>query len=73
MSKHETDFIKQAKSNELLTPTQISCMTKFTRTGEMDMRNAKPFRNKQLKVLANEKANREADGAWRSCIATLVH
>lgn len=38
-----------------------------------NMHNRKPYRSKVLKAEARKKARKDADGAWRSSAATLIH
>ncbi len=50
----------------MLTATQISCQTDFTRTGKMNMKNRKPFRTASQKKMAKDTAYKADNGSWRS-------
>lgn len=73
MSKHEFTNKRQPFNTVVLTPTQIGCMTKFTRDGVRDMTNRKPYRTKAQKLLAEKKARKCSDGAYRSSAPVSWH
>lgn len=54
-------------------PAHLQFATKFTREGELDMRNRKPFRSQALKAQARRQAHQGKDGVWRSPVRTLMH
>lgn len=47
--------------------------TQFTRTGERDMVNRKPFRTKAQKKLAKDSARKDKDGTFRSSAPVSYH
>ncbi len=64
------------KSNvdqNLLTPTQIQCLTKFSREGQIDMENKKPYRTKSQKENAKQQARKDDDGTYRSTAPVSYH
>lgn len=47
--------------------------TQFTRTGEMDYSNRKPFRTKAQKVEARRTAWKDTRGVWHSNAPVSIH
>ena len=62
---------KKHNANDL--PPHLQFTTKFTREGERDMTNRKPYRTKALKTKARKQAIQGNDGVWRSNVTTLLH
>ena len=62
---------KKHNANDL--PKHLQHSTKFTREGERDMTNRKPYRTKALKAKAQKQAIQGNDGVWRSNVPTLLH
>lgn len=48
-------------------------VTQFTKTGNLNMVNRKPFRTKFQKKMARETAYKAKDGAWRSDADVSYH
>ena len=57
----------------MLTAIQIACQTRFTRTGERDMRNKKPYRTKGQKKEAKRLAYKTPGGYFRSAAPVSYH
>lgn len=57
----------------LLNDSQISNMTAFTTTGQMNMENRKPFRTKMQKLEAKARAKKDTDGAYRCNVPVSYH
>lgn len=55
------------------TPAHRVNETMFSRTGQRDMTNRKPYRTKAQKKEARSKARKDADGAWRSSAPVSYH
>lgn len=55
-----------------LTKTQEMCLTQFTKTGELNMKNRKPYRTKEQKKLARKFAVVE-DGRYVSDVPVSYH
>lgn len=55
-------------------PTHFVIATRFTREGNINLHNRKPYRTKALKARAKAVARRQGDGAFRcSVVPTLIH
>jgi hypothetical protein len=54
-------------------PPHLAHQTGSSRTGQVDMKNRKPFRTAKQKALARETATKGADGAWRSSAPVSYH
>lgn len=57
----------------MLTEIQIACQTKFTRIGERDMRNKKPYRTKAQKKVAREVAVKTKGGFFIAAAPVSYH
>lgn len=62
---------KKHNANDL--PKHLQFTTKFTREGERNMTNRKPYRDARLKAQARKQAIQGKDGVWRSNVPTLIH
>ena len=56
-----------------IVPAHLACQTQFSRTGERNMVNRKPYRTKARKRLAQESAVKCEDGAWRTDAPVSYH
>ena len=54
-------------------PAHLAHCTAFTRFGERDMANRKPFRTQRQKAVAKRIARRCDDGAFRSAAPVSFH
>ena len=50
-----------------------ACQTSFTRTGQVDMVNHKPYRTASQKAEARRTAYKDKDGAFRSSAPVSYH
>lgn len=57
----------------MLTAIQIACQTQYTRTGERNMKNRKPYRSKALKEQAKKSATKTKGGFYTSPTKVLYH
>jgi hypothetical protein len=54
-------------------PVHLAHQTASSRTGQVDMKNRKPFRTKVQKAMARESARKCDDGAYRSSAPVSYH
>lgn len=54
-------------------PKHLQFSTKFTREGERDYTNRKPYRTAALKAQARRQAQQGKDGVWRSPVRVMYH
>ncbi|MGY6251517.1 hypothetical protein ACXIUS_28970 [Bosea thiooxidans] len=51
----------------------LACQTQYSRTGNINMQNRKPYRTAAQKALARQTARKCEDGAWRSTAPVSYH
>ena len=62
-----------AKKHTTEVPVHLAHQTTSSRTGQVDMKNRKPFRTKAQKAIARETASKGADGAYHSNAPVSYH
>lgn len=62
-----------AKKHTTEIPPHLAHQTASSRTGQVDMKNRKPFRTKAQKIVAREMASKGSDGAYHSNAPVSYH